>query len=154
MGARRLAASSVDPWIGRLIQRGTQQNQDTRDRPVEDARQSAPNSFGSLYVPRIACRVADAADISMGVDWIYPCDDFDSRADSLSHGTKRAAQRNFQAKPHSRRAVRSFAGRIPDRLDGHPPGLPGMADVRRDLAHAWTIVHNAQKLVAVGYRGA
>src|ERR1035437_2122706 len=131
-----------------------QQSQDTRDRPVEDARQSAPNSFGSLYVPHIACRVADVADISMDVDWIYPCDNFDSRADSLPRGTKPASRGNFQAKPYSRRAFRSFARRIPDRLDGHPPGLPGMADVRRDLAHAWPIVRNAQKLVAVGYRGA
>src|ERR1700687_2930598 len=119
---------------------------------MENARQFASHAFGARSVPYIDSWVADVPAVALDVDEICSAYDFDPAASSQFIRPQPAPRRNFQAKPYPRCVIGFFACDFADRLDHHVPGVPDMADVRRDSARLWPPVCYPQELTGVGDR--
>src|ERR1700752_4016823 len=134
-------------------ERGSTQNFDPHNQPLENVGQSAPHAFGALHVSNDADRLAPATGLSVDVDAIHPDRDCDSSAHSFSGGFESAPWRHLQTQPHSRPYFRFLARSVADRIDRYIYGLSSVADGRRHPSH--TISHGgyAKESAAMGYRG-
>ena len=136
------------PWLfgrGRSGPGKRKSVHNSRDRPLEDPRQSATYSVGTRRLSDFDRRVAAAIRFSLAVDGIHFRNCCDSCTPSVFHRTLSAPERYFEEKPFSRRAQRSGARRVPGRLDTDIPRVSGVADVRRDSPDPHPPLYNAQE---------
>ena len=94
------------------------------------------------------------AHIAGGVDRIRPRGDRAARARAGPRRADPSAARHLEAQPHPRRRPRPRPGRRADGAHDHDAGAPGVADERRDRAHARARVRDASPSAGVGDRRA
>ena len=152
LGARRLAAPALDA-PGRHP-RGSAADLDPADRPLEDARQPAPDPVGARRRAHRCSSAGCSRRPPARVDGVRPRH---HRAAGAPPRVRRASFRSgghLQAEPPARRRRGPRDRGVPDRARHHLPRPPGVADERRDRAHARAPLRHAPAPARVGDRGA
>ena len=122
--------------------------------PLENDRQPAPHAVRASHAAGIGSRMDAAAGGCSGLDRVHRRDDRDGADAPVPDRNHPAAPRYFQAQPYSRGrhglGSRTFAAR--DAAD--PARASGVADERRDFAHALAFVRESSAAARVDDRGA
>ncbi len=153
MGARRLAIAAVDSGSrAEGARRRPSVPRHTGDRPMEDARQSAPHADRARGDPDPVRRVDDADPGGPRLDRLRPCDHCSSDADPGRHRHSAAAPGNYLHQPCSRARRRRSPFPDPFGAYRHLPGPSGLADGRCHRADVVALAGEPQESAGVGDR--
>ncbi len=138
------------PWIF-----GRRPDGHPGDRPLEDARQPAPDAAGAGRCPHSGRRLDAARRLARALDRLRAGDHRPAGAACAFLAGLIPRRRGISKRSHLRgRRPRPRPRRRPDRADGHLPRPPGLGDGRRDRAHAGPAPVDAPADARVGDRGA
>ena len=153
VGARGLAAPSVDRWPRLARLRAGGRRPDPGDRALEDAGQPSPDALGAGGLPDAGRGMGVATPRSRRVDGVRPRDDRPPRASFHRLGLDPPGPWHLQAQPRARHRAGSRARRGADGVRGDDAGAPGLADDRRHRTDADPRVRDPPRPAGMGVRG-